>query len=58
MKEDIYQRITNKIIAKLETGVRSWVKPWVASPDGGRIVRAPRFNGQPYSGVNVLMLWS
>ena len=58
MKEDIYQRITNKIVSELENGVRAWIKPWGADHTSGRIVRPLRFNGKPYSGINVLMLWS
>ena len=29
-KPDIYTRVTNKIIADLETGVRTWHQPWNA----------------------------
>jgi antirestriction protein ArdC len=28
MKQDIYSRITNHIVAELEKGVRPWMKPW------------------------------
>ena len=27
-RQDIYTRITGKIVASLETGVRPWIKPW------------------------------
>jgi len=30
MKQDIYERITGKIVADLENGVRPWMKPWNA----------------------------
>ncbi|MEQ8694495.1 MAG: zincin-like metallopeptidase domain-containing protein [Gammaproteobacteria bacterium] len=56
-RQDIYSRVTNKIIADLEQGVRSWVKPWSAEHASGRITRPLRHNGQAYSGINVLMLW-
>ena len=36
-KQDIYTRITNKIIADLEKGVRPWMKPWNAENTNGRI---------------------
>jgi antirestriction protein ArdC len=57
-KADVYQRITNRIVAELEQGVRPWFKPWNAEHAAGRITRPLRHNGQPYSGINVLMLWS
>ena len=34
---DIYQKITDKMIAKLEEGVRPWFKPWSAEHAAGRI---------------------
>jgi antirestriction protein ArdC len=58
MKQDVYQRITDKIIAELEKGVRPWQQPWNANHMDGRIVRPLRANGIPYRGINVLMLWS
>jgi len=27
-RQDVYTRITDKIIADLEQGVRTWMKPW------------------------------
>ena len=56
--KDIYSRITNKIIADLEQGVRPWLKPWSAGHAAGRISRPLRHNGVPYQGINVVMLWS
>jgi antirestriction protein ArdC len=58
MRSDVYQRITDKIVTQLEQGVRPWMQPWSAGGDGARIVRPRRYNGQPYNGINVLMLWS
>ena len=55
---DIYSRVTDKIIADLEQGVRPWQKPWNAQHAAGGIVRPLRANGQPYRGINVLLLWS
>ncbi len=56
--QDVYTRITNKIIADLEQGVRTWMKPWNAGNTAGRITRPLRHNGLPYSGINILMLWA
>src|SRR5437016_7173468 len=57
-KQDIYARITAKIVAALEDGVRSWVRPWNAEHAAGRITRPLRHNGQPYTGINTLSLWA
>ena len=57
-RADIYARITDRIVADLERGVRPWVKPWGASNMAGRITRPLRHTGQPYSGINVILLWS
>ena len=56
--QDVYTRVTDKIVADLEQGVRPWMRPWNAGNTDGRIIRPLRHNGQPYSGINVLMLWS
>jgi len=56
--KDVYTRITDRIVADLEKGVRPWIKPWNAEHMEGRIMRPLRHNGLPYSGINVLMLWS
>jgi antirestriction protein ArdC len=55
---DVYSRITGKIIADLEQGIRPWHRPWNAEHAAGRITRPLRHNGIPYKGINVVMLWS
>jgi antirestriction protein ArdC len=55
---DVYSRITGKIIADLEQGIRPWHSPWNADHAAGRITRPLRHNGIPYKGINVVMLWS
>jgi len=57
-RTDIYARITDRIVAELEKGVRPWVQPWSAGNVKGRITRPLRHNGEPYTGMNVLLLWS
>jgi antirestriction protein ArdC len=37
MKTDLYQRVTDQIVASLEQGVRPWMKPWSAEHVAGRI---------------------
>jgi len=56
-RKDVYSRITAQIVQYLEKGVRPWTRPWNAEHAAGRITRPLRFNGQPYSGINVLSLW-
>ena len=57
-RRDVYGRITDKIIADLEQGVRPWLRPWNAEHAAGKIIRPLRHNGIPYKGINVVMLWS
>lgn len=57
MKADVYEKVTSAIVAGLEQGVRPWFKPWSSEHAAGRITRPLRANGQPYRGINVLMLW-
>ena len=57
-RPDVYSRITDKIVADLEQGVRPWFKPWNAEHAAGKITRPLRHNGIPYKGINVIMLWS
>ena len=57
-RTDIYTRITEKIVADLEKGVRPWMQPWRAGNVAGRVTRPLRHNGLPYAGMNVLLLWS
>ena len=56
VKEDLYQKVTDAIVAELERGVAPWVRPWTTLD--------PRFGGGPingytargYRGVNVWLL--
>lgn len=57
-KQDPHSRITDRILAELEQGTRPWLKPWsggdMAASGQSRPLRA---TGQPYRGINVLLLW-
>ena len=57
-RPDVYSRVTDKIVADLEKGVRPWMRPWNAEHAAGRITRPLRHSGIPYKGINVIMLWS
>lgn len=53
---DVYQQVTDRIIAELEKGSAPWVKPWRDVRGAG----ATPYNAgskRPYSGVNILLLW-
>lgn len=58
MSTDVYQRVTDAIVAELEKGVCPWTKPWNADHAAGRITRPLRANGVAYRGINVIMLWA
>lgn len=57
MRTDVYENVTNQIVAALEKGVRPWHQPWSADHLAGQIARPLRANGLAYRGINVLMLW-
>ena len=56
-RKDVYTRVTDRIIADLEKGVRTWMKPWSAEHAAGRVSRPLRHNGTPYRGMNIVLLW-
>ena len=53
---DVYTRVTERVVADLERGVRPWLKPWTGGST--RITMPRRHNGIPYRGINVLILWA
>lgn len=57
MKQDVYQKITDRIVEKLEEGVRPWFKPWNAEHAAGRITRPLKHDFTTYKGINILNLW-
>ena len=52
---DLYQHVTDQIIASMEAGAPAWRKPWTG--DNGGAPFPCRANGEHYRGINVLMLW-
>ena len=58
-RANLYQEITDKIVAELEAGRVPWVQPW-----GRTAATAPlgmprnAATGRCYSGINVIILWS
>ena len=57
-RQDVYTRVTDQIVEQLEQGVRPWLQPWNAEHAAGRITRPLRHSGEPYKGINILMLWA
>ncbi|MEO0380920.1 MAG: zincin-like metallopeptidase domain-containing protein [Pseudomonadota bacterium] len=55
-KRDIHQEITDKIIKELEAGTPPWKRGWTKKT-GGLSGLPLRVTGQPYAGINVLLLW-
>ena len=54
-RTNIYEQVTNQIIAQLESGVPPWRKPW-ATLGGGMPTNIS--SRRPYRGVNVILLWA
>ena len=54
-KKSPADRITDRIIADLEAGVATWKQPWDSL---GSVALPVRLNGEPYQGINTLMLWA
>lgn len=51
-KPDLYQTVTDRIVAALEAGTKPWSKPWAGGASGAQ----RRSNGAPYRGINQLLL--
>lgn len=55
-RANLYQQITDRIIAQLEAGRVPWVQPWGTAKAGiGMPYNAA--SERRYSGVNILTLW-
>lgn len=56
--KDLYQQITDKVVAALENGTVPWKRPWrSADNERGGILPSNVLTGNAYSGVNILLLW-
>lgn len=50
-KTDVYQMVTDRIIAELEKGCVPWIKPWI-----GAALCISHVTGKPYSLLNQILL--
>lgn len=57
-RTDLYQTVTDKVIADLEAGTVPWVKPWEGSGHAGLGLPENAATGRAYSGINILLLWA
>jgi antirestriction protein ArdC len=57
IKTDLYQEVTNKIIAQLEQGTVPWLQPWKSRRRGFSLPKNLT-TGNRYRGINILLLWS
>jgi antirestriction protein ArdC len=53
MSTDLYQQVTDQIIAALETGTPPWVRPWSTVSDA---IPSNATTGRAYRGITVLVL--
>ena len=57
-RSNVYQIVTDKILASLKSGVIPWEKPWTTPTyTGGSFPRNFR-TAREYRGINVFLLWS
>lgn len=54
MKRDLYQTVTDRIVARMQTGVMPWEKAWSSA---GSSLPMNATTERPYSGINVLLFW-
>ena len=52
--KDVYQAVTDTILASLEKGIIPWRKPWASTSSNQRPVNA--VTGKPYRGINFWLL--
>lgn len=57
-KRDIYQEVTDRIVAALEAGTVPWLRPWRDDASGSALEPYNAATSRPYNGVNLLILGS
>ena len=57
-RANLYDEITDKIIAELEAGRVPWVQPWGTAAAKARLAMPKNAStNRQYSGINILILW-
>lgn len=54
-RRDLYQEVTNKIVASIEAGTAPWLRPWADLAEMGMPQNG--LSNRPYSGVNTALLF-
>lgn len=54
MARDLYQTVTDRIVAKLEAGTSPWVQPYSRKAQG---LPCNAVTNRPYSGINILLFY-
>ncbi|MEX9840407.1 ArdC family protein [Providencia rettgeri] len=54
---DIYQEVTDRIVAALEKGAAPWKRPWRLAQGIRAGLPVNALTGNAYQGINVLLLW-
>lgn len=54
MARDLYQTVTDRIVAKLEAGTAPWVQPYSRKAQG---LPCNAVTNRPYSGINILLYY-
>jgi antirestriction protein ArdC len=57
MAENVYQRVTDQIVAALESGVSAWSRPWKVAAGASSPMPYNVASGAHYRGINTVMLW-
>lgn len=57
MSRNLHREVTDRVLAEMKAGAAPWIKPWSAYAKGDAIPRNAT-TGRPYSGANVILLWT
>jgi antirestriction protein ArdC len=58
VKKDIYESVTQSVVALLESGVEPWRKPWKSTGAGPLALPVNAATGRAYRGINIPLLWA
>ena len=55
-QSELYESVTARIIAALESGAAPWIRPWKSDGTGGALPHNAT-TGRAYHGINTILLW-